>query len=197
MVQIGHDLKVTYKAKDLDLSYACRQNSKGIIYRISAVLYVHGFSIQNALVTTTGDNEVVDKFTAFLYADVAPDIEQLKLDLDNLLSDKVTVMTYISQFPEKYHRIFQDRSQTTFRELTVVPGETSRQAEIKLITLDRPGLIFEITQLLYMMYYDIKTIKAETNENSVTDHLVIQREDHGIIEPDNLEALQRGIEKLL
>ena len=197
MITTNYLLTLTETDNLLELKYQTKDNEKGIIYKIAGVLYVHGYSVIKASVYTDEDGNISDYFEAVKYGDSAYPVDSLEEDLRSLLDSKMTVMTYITKFPEKYYRFFNDRDKEITANLSVLPGEKAHCAEISLSTSDRPGLIFEITQVLYMMYYDIVSISADTENSNVNDKLIIQREDKGIIEPASLKNLQNSLYKLL
>ena len=197
MVAANYSLSLSESEGEVKLEYRTKENEKGIIYKIAGVLYVHGYSIVKASVSTGPDGEIHDNCEAVKFGETIQSIDDLENDLRMLLDSKMTVMTYITKFPEKYYRFFVDRENEATANLTVLPGADASLAEISLTTSDRPGLIFEITQVLYMMYYDIVSISADTKDSNVNDKLVIQREDRGPIEPAGLKNLQNSIYKLL
>lgn len=197
MVAINYSLSLLELEDSLKLEYRTKENEKGIIYKIAGVLYVHGYSIVKASVSTGLEGEIYDNFEAVKFGNAIQSIGELESDLRMLLDSRMTVMTYITKFPEKYYRFFVDRQSGPTNSLTVLPGANASLAEISLTTSDRPGLIFEMTQVLYMMYYDIVSISADTKDSNVNDKLVIQREDRGPIEPEGLKNLQNSIYKLL
>lgn len=96
-------------------SYALKvnisRNEIGIIYRVTAVLYVHGWNIEEAIAETSVDGYIQDIFIVRRIDGEAMTDEHLNaihLDLKELFYGGVSVMNYLAKHPRKNRRFTRE-----------------------------------------------------------------------------------------
>ena len=179
-MQDSYELSVLKRKQLYDLTFKNENNEKGLIYKLTSVLFVHGWNIIQATAKTNFDGIVEDSFliepidqTSF----TDETLQNINKDLTQLLKGDVSVLEYLTQYPqvskklESFHNIRNvakiDISQTNDPSLTILTIQSS----------DRPGLLFEISQVLYLLNFDIESFKASYNEDGIFDTLYLRKEN--------------------
>lgn len=171
----SYDIRLEKEEKRYRLYFKTSENRSGILYRISAALYIENWNIIE-LSATTIDGEVQDCFL------IEPLDNRISFLMENsllstirrLMNNNITVMNYIAKFPVKWRNLMSsDKRDICKLEVSELSDE---EYEIIIETEDRPGLIFEITQTLYRLYFDILKMESETFGKKATDKIYVVRE---------------------
>ncbi|TGK05502.1 hypothetical protein EHQ53_17900 [Leptospira langatensis] len=154
------------------------KNEIGIIYRVTAVLYVHGWNIEEAIAETSTDGYIQDIFIV-KRIDGSPMTDEhlsaIHADLKELFYGGMSVMNYLAQHPEKMETL---RSKLeTSPEIFLFNSEISDSTVMDLRMEDRPGILFEISQILFLFGVDILSFKAVTDSGQVRDTFLLRLEN--------------------
>lgn len=177
IIKNGYDLRLKRENKKYKLYFKTQQNRIGIIYKISAVLYIKNWNIlemnailsENGVVETTFLIEPIEKSPPFFYK------WALLKDINQLLNTDINVMTYVSKFPEKWN-VLHEQKQGNPVKLAVKNNKKEGGYDLFIETRDRPGLIFEITQILYRMYFNIVKMESVTRNSRAYDRILVIRD---------------------
>jgi len=163
------------------LKIALSNDEPGILYRVTAVLYVHGWDILEAVAETSLEGTVQDLFviqswegsemTETLLTQIRKDLFQLFYEgrtvEDYLLDEgKGTILTRKIGDPESSLKLYNPVSS----EFTVM--------DLRL--KDTPGLLFQVTYALYLLGVDIISFTANTYDGKVRDSFLLRSSTTGI-----------------
>ncbi|EIE00184.1 hypothetical protein [Leptospira licerasiae] len=154
------------------------KNEIGIIYRVTAVLYVHGWNIEEAIAETSTDGYIQDIFIV-KRIDGAPmtdsHLNAIHADLHELFYGGMSVMNYLANHPEKMESL--RAKLMTAPEIFLFNSEISDSTVMDLRMEDRPGILFEISQILFLFGVDILSFKAVTDSGQVRDTFLLRLEN--------------------
>ena len=201
MVQtFDFEIDIKNTGTSTELFFRKTANEKGIIYRLTAVLFVHGWNILKAEARTDDNNQITDYFL------IEPGNGQrfdsrmedtIRKDLTDLFSGEISVMHYLSNYPGKMEELYSYHTHQSQSFIEITDDEESNNCLLELNTVDRPGLLFEISQLLYLLYIDILAFEAGSNDSNVNDKFVIRREDAAIIDSAGKQRIREALSKIL
>lgn len=186
MITIENDVETTISLDKLEdklkdqymLSLSVNTNRMGILYSISAAMYMRKWNIVKAEARTIEGKGIVDTFIIEpLGIGFAKQIKARALmsDLNKLIRGDLTVVEYTSQ------KLFTLQKSAQFNKHTkkiiqITKQPNTRYWEISLETSDRPGLLFHITKALYLTYFDIITLDSYSRKGRAFDKLIVSRE---------------------
>ncbi|TGK00694.1 hypothetical protein EHO59_12170 [Leptospira semungkisensis] len=154
------------------------KNEIGIIYRVTAVLYVHGWNIEEAIAETSTDGYIQDIFIV-KRIDGSPMTDEhlnaIHADLKELFYGGMSVMNYLALHPEKMETLRAKLE--TSPEIFLFNSEISDSTVMDLRMEDRPGILFEISQILFLFGVDILSFKAVTDSGQVRDTFLLRLEN--------------------
>ncbi len=185
--------------KKAELVVANTNNYPGILYKITGVLYIHGWSIlsakirshngtvEDSFVVENVDNSIIDK----------NHLEKLEEDLFNLLDEGIHVSEYLSKFPEKTKTLLNNMKKDPNTEIQFYHVNDSTKAKFKLITSDRVGLLYFVSQILYLSNMDILDLDVNTINHKAIDIFIIQKRNKIEFNDKNLDDLKNLILKFI
>ncbi|MBW0435750.1 hypothetical protein DLM76_14660 [Leptospira yasudae] len=203
MIQTSTESSVHISCIPRDDSYALKvnisNNEIGIIYRVTAALFVRGWNIEEAVAETSQDGYISDIFIIKNVDRLPMTDEMLQTihsDLKEMFFQGVSVMSYLERFPEKAEYLKnKDRSNI---ELFLFNSHGSDCTVMDLRMKDRPGIIFEISQLLFLYGIDILSFKAVTDSGSVRDTFLLRLENGSKLEESlHFERLSTALKTIL
>ncbi|TGL73481.1 hypothetical protein [Leptospira yasudae] len=203
MIQTSTESSVHISCIPRDDSYALKvnisNNEIGIIYRVTAALFVRGWNIEEAVAETSQDGYISDIFIIKNVNRLPMTDEMLQTihsDLKEMFFQGVSVMSYLERFPEKAEYLKnKDRSNI---ELFLFNSHGSDCTVMDLRMKDRPGIIFEISQLLFLYGIDILSFKAVTDSGSVRDTFLLRLENGSKLEESlHFERLSTALKTIL
>lgn len=154
------------------------KNEIGIIYRVTAVLYVHGWNIEEAIAETSMDGYIQDIFIV-KRIDGSPMTDEhlnaIHADLHELFYGGMSVMNYLASDPEKMESLRAKVENAP--EIFLFNSEISDSTVMDLRMEDRPGILFEISQILFLFGVDILSFKAVTDSGQVRDTFLLRLEN--------------------
>ncbi|PJZ70082.1 hypothetical protein CH373_09820 [Leptospira perolatii] len=172
-------------------SYALKvnisKNEVGIIYRVTAVLYVRGWNIEEAIAETSQDGYIQDIFIVRRVdgSDMTDaDLENIYSDLKELFYGGLSVMNYLSRYPEKTEGLRSRTGETP--EIFLFNSDISDSTVMDLRMKDRLGIIFEISQIFFLFGVDILSFKAVTESGQVRDTFLLRMENGSKLDEKSL-----------
>lgn len=143
-------------------------NETGMLFRISAVFYVHKLSIVSASIKTP-DSQVVDEFIVVPESGPAdrikaPELEALGADLKRLLNG-LSVLEYLAMQGDDEGR--NPRANGNGRLSPAARVEIEQEAfgpVIRLRGTDRPGLMLTLSQTFFLTDIDILNASITTGK---------------------------------
>jgi [protein-PII] uridylyltransferase len=193
---ISFSISFIQKKDDYLLSINFSKNQLGIIYKITAILFAYGWDIIEANFETDSDGKVQDKFLVRSFRGEIMDedfLEKIKKDIHDLFYTELMVIDYLERFPN-----LTLTKPTTIPPIIYIfnpPGIDSTVLDIR--TLDRPGLLFEISQLLYLLDIDILSVTASTEDSMVRDSFLLRKDSSDKLDERTMAKLKSGLEKIL
>lgn len=171
------------------------ENSKGIIYRVTAVLFAHGWDILEANFEIIPNGKIHDLFyIRNLHGLVMNDdsLKQIKRDLKELFEGGVAVSEYLERF--ELPPIPPPISQPTIQ---VFNPEKSDSTVLDIRTQDRPGLLFEISQLLFLLDIDILSVTAQSDGGLIRDTFLLRQDSSRRLDTQTMDRIKNGLAAFL
>lgn len=173
----------------LKLSFS--QNQAGIIYKVTAVLFANGFDITEANLETV-EGQVKDIFVIkSIYGKpmTLKDFEKIKQEIHKLFFGDLLVIDYLKQF-----QLPRSHPSTFPPSVYIFNPEGGDSTVLDVHTQDRPGLLFEISQLLYLMDIDILSVVATTEPTGLArDTFLIRMHQTEKLDFSTQEKLKEGL----
>jgi [protein-PII] uridylyltransferase len=191
----AHEIKMIKEKQGYRLNFKSVDNRIGILYKISAALYVQNWNIIELSAKTSEEGYIEDSFLIEPMEKRISYIMEYSLvsTIERLLKNDLTVMNYVSKYPKKWKNIHSESRKKTGK-LDV--SETDEGLIISIETEDRPGLIFEITQILYRLYFDIKNMESDTVDDKAIDKLLVKRDPEKSSKYDS-QILKETLQKII
>lgn len=164
-------------------------NEKGIIYKVTSVLFAHGWDIEEAVAETVDGKLVKDVFiirNLFGQKMTDKDLSQIRSDLNSLFCEDVSVIEYIGKSGKdvnSYKKPFN-----SIVNLFNPPSIDFTVLDIR--TLDRPGLLYEISQILYLYNIDIISFTAKSENKVIRDSFLICTPDRERLREEDCAKLK-------
>ena len=192
----GYDIRLEKDKKKYKLFFITGKNRIGILYKISAAMYVENWNIIEMNAFTNENGVVEDCFLIEPMVKRLPYIMEYTLlsTIDRLLKSDLTVVNYISKHSGKW-KALQNRKGHPAGVL-IVKENTDDVYDIIMETEDRPGLIFEITQVLYRFYFDIKKMESVTIDGRAHDKIQVVRDSDKKSKSDG-KILREALDKIV
>jgi [protein-PII] uridylyltransferase len=149
------------------------QNEKGIIYKVTAVLFAHSWDIMEAIAEIVEGGMVKDVFlirsidSSKLSLD---SLNQIKSELKLMFEEEVDVLSYLKKYqkdPNDYKRKFSS-------SVNIFNPSSIDSTVLDIRTYDRPGLLFEISYLLYLEEIDIISVTAKSEDKEIRDSFLLR-----------------------
>ncbi|MDH4263051.1 MAG: hypothetical protein OEV78_08410 [Spirochaetia bacterium] len=191
-----YDIKLKKEKNRYRLHFNTGKNRLGILYKISAALYVQNWNIIELNADTREDGVVEDSFLIEPIEEKLSYFQEHTLlsAIKKLLNSDISAMSYISKYPNKWKKIHDSKRLETGK---VAVSELSyNRYSLVIETEDRPGLIFEITQILYRFFFDIIHMESVTEKDRAFDKILVIR-DPDKRSKDDANILKVAIEKII
>jgi len=188
------DLTCTTKGESSYLlKITVSQNEKGIIYKMTSVLFAHDWDIEEAVAETVDGKLVKDVFIIRNLEGKRmseQDLLQIKAELSALFYNGVSVIDYLEKSGKDVNSFKKPFNSVV--NLFNPPSIDSTVLDIR--TLDRPGLLYEISQILYLSNIDIISFTAKSEQKVIRDSFLLCTPDRERLTEEQSTALK---EKLL
>jgi len=200
-IEIKHDINLKIsklRAGEFELIVEFPYDEPGILYKISAVLYIRNWNILELIATPSDADGVFDKFVIKSMESGPIFLVQKALlmsDLRYILKKEVSVSQYLMFFKEK-----RKTGINMIYSQPVVHVTKSKKEKniliIKIFASDRPGLIFSVVEVLYHLYFNISSMRSDTKQNIAYDEIVVQRDLDKVSENDE-KILKESLKNVL
>jgi len=162
------------------LKITLSQDEPGILYRVTSVLYVHGWDILEAVAETSQEGHVQDLFVIQSWTGVDMSeavLTQIRKDLYQLFYEGKEV----SQYMEEKGRgdILTRKIGDPEASLKLYNPISSDFTVMDLRLKDTPGLLFQVTDALFQLGIDIISFTASTGEGRVRDSFLLRTSNSG------------------
>ncbi len=174
------------------LKITVSHNEKGIIYKVTSVLFAHGWDIEEAVAETVDGFLVKDVFIIRNLQGskmTEHDLHQIKAELNSLFYEGMSVIDYLEKSGKDVNSYKQPFNSTV--NLFNPPSIDSTVLDIR--TLDRPGLLYEISQVLYLMNVDIISFTAKTERKEIRDSFLLCTPDRERLTEDECATLKKKL----
>jgi UTP:GlnB (protein PII) uridylyltransferase len=160
------------------LQFLFPSDASGILYKVTTVLYAHGWDILSAYSRPNEEAEVEDIFIVSstrheALTKTACDV--IVAAVRELIEELVTPDEFIARFPEKLQQIKNARA--TRSDFVFEPYSKQRCSRLVVERPDRPGVLMQLTQVLYALGLDIISFSAEAVVQGVRDEFLINHSD--------------------
>jgi [protein-PII] uridylyltransferase len=198
---------LTKSINSFELSYAPRkndsilkltvpENQKGIIYKMTAVLFAHGWDIKEAIFETMGEGLVKDLFI-IQNREKKPlspiELDRIQKDLLSLFKGDCSVIDYVENFPD----LPLLKPSQTPPIIQIYNPISSDSTVLDLKTQDRQGLLFEISQVLYVFDTDILSVTAKTENGIVRDTFLLRKDISETLDFEMREKIKNTLMNIL
>lgn len=168
----------------------------GIIYRVTAVLYAHGWDILEAMAETSQEGYVQDVFV--VRSQNGDDMTESKLraireDLNSIFFRSLSVFDYMED--KEFNTLSKNRMPDPTAVVKLYNPVSSDFTVMDIRMKDRPGILFQITQVLHFFGIDIVTFSALTDQGQIRDSFLIRNQDgdrldEGMVFPQLKSAIE-------
>lgn len=177
------------------------KDKPGILHKITGVLFIHEWNILSASILTK-ENHIEDVFTV---ESLNPDkfhvnIEKLELierELKRLLENEIHMSEYLSYFPEKTKILIDNMKPSLNTDVQFELLESNEKLKIKLFTIDRPGILYFITQIFFLSDLNILQFDALTDQGLVKDVFLVQKNNQLPFTERNLKEYESLLKKFI
>jgi [protein-PII] uridylyltransferase len=188
-------LSCSRRAEDYILKLTLSPNQTGIIYRVTAVLFAYGWDIKEANFETL-DGIVKDVFVIQNTAgqemtDLA--LQKIQSDLYELFFQDLAVIDYLERFSIP-PAIKKDNKPPVVH---IFNPKTVDSTVLDVRTTDRSRLLFEISQLLYLLDVDIVSVVARTEDGNVRDTFLLRKNESEQLDEETMQKIKEGLLKFL
>ncbi len=188
-------LSCSRREEDYILKLTLSPNQTGIIYRVTAVLFAYGWDIKEANFETLDgivkDVFVIQNTSGQEMTDLA--LQKIQSDLYELFFQDLAVIDYLERFSIP-PAIKKDNKPAVVH---IFNPKTVDSTVLDIRTTDRPGLLFEISQLLYLLDVDIVSVVARTEDGNVRDTFLLRKNESEQLEDETMQKIKEGLLKFL
>ena len=167
------------------------KDQKGIIYRVTSVLYANDWSINSASLRTLQNDQIEDEFLIQHKSKLQLDeteLQKLKDELEKLFKDEISITTYLIKKGKSI-----SSKKNTEANIQFSTNLDSDSSTLRIRTKDRDGLLCDISRLLFLECIEILSVDAKTYGTDVDDKFEIKSETGHSIEEGMQERLIRNL----
>jgi UTP:GlnB (protein PII) uridylyltransferase len=164
------------------LQFLFPHDASGILYKVTTVLFAYGWDILSAYSRPNEDAEVEDIFIVSSTRHEAltkTACDTILEAVQELIQGDVTPDEFIARYPEKVQQIKNARAAKS--DFVFEPYPKQHCSRLVVERPDRPGVLMQLTQVLYALGLDIISFSAEAVVQGVRDEFLINHSD-GTIE---------------
>ncbi len=151
----------TSEGRQHTLRIESQKNETGVLFRICAVLFAHGFTVLSGKVAT-GPNGIEDEFTMErIDGDPGSDqiLRQMVIDFERLLFHGVSVLEYLQEH--------QKRIPDRMRRARGTVRLDQDPPVLRIAGSDQPGLLLTLSQAFFLMDLDIEDADIRTDSDGL------------------------------
>jgi UTP:GlnB (protein PII) uridylyltransferase len=160
------------------LQFLFPQDASGILYKVTTVLFAYGWDILSAYSRPNEEAEVEDIFIVSSTRHEALTkavCDQILSAVKELVAQETTAEEFIARFPEKTQQIKNARAIKS--DFVLEPDARHHCTKLVVERPDRPGVLMQITQVLYALGLDIIAFSAEAVYQGVRDEFLVHHAD--------------------
>lgn len=160
------------------LQFLFPQDASGILYKVTTVLFAYGWDILSAYSRPNEDAEVEDIFIVSSTRHEAltkTACDTILAAVKELIEGDVTPDDFIARSPEKLQQIKNARATRSDFVFEAYPKQHCSRLVVE--RPDRPGVLMQLTQVLYALGLDIISFSAEAVVQGVRDEFLINHAD--------------------
>ncbi|WP_157210483.1 hypothetical protein [Turneriella parva] len=160
------------------LQFLFPHDASGILYKVTTVLFAYGWDILSAYSRPNEDAEVEDIFIVSSTRHEAltkTACDTILEAVQELIQGDVTPDEFIARYPEKVQQIKNARATKSDFVFEAYPKQHCSRLVVE--RPDRPGVLMQLTQVLYALGLDIISFSAEAVVQGVRDEFLINHSD--------------------
>jgi UTP:GlnB (protein PII) uridylyltransferase len=160
------------------LQFLFPTDASGILYKVTTVLFAYGWDILSAYSRPNEEAEVEDIFivTSTRHEALSKSAcDTILSAVRELISGETTPDNFISRFPERVQQLKNARAIRS--DFVFEPYPKKHCSRLVVERPDRPGVLMQITQVLYTIGLDIISFSAEAVVQGVRDEFLINHAD--------------------
>ncbi|GBF49707.1 hypothetical protein LPTSP4_12230 [Leptospira ryugenii] len=157
------------------LKISFSQDEVGILYRVTSVLYNHGWDILEAVAETSNDGHVQDLFVirSWTGGEMTESLlSQIRKDLYSLFYESLSVEAYLHSYSKDF--ILSRKVGDPEASLKLYNPISSDFTVMDLRMKDTPGILFQITEALYQLGIDIISFTANSHDGKIRDSFLLR-----------------------
>ncbi|PJZ45115.1 hypothetical protein [Leptospira brenneri] len=157
------------------LKISLSQDDLGILYRVTSVLYNHGWDILEAVAETASDGHVQDLFVIRSWdgGEMTEELlSQIRTDLYSLFYEGKTVAMYLRENAKE--EVLVRKVGDTEATLKLYNPISSDFTVMDLRMKDTPGILFQITESLFHLGIDIISFTANSFDGKIRDSFLLR-----------------------
>lgn len=162
------------------LKISFSRDELGILYRVTAVLFVMGWDILEAVAETSSEGHVQDLFVIRSWdgSEMTEIIlTKIRRDLFSLFYESVSVESYLEQNGKA--DVLNRKIGDPEASLKLYNPISSDFSVMDLRLKDTPGLLFQVTECLFNLGIDIISFTANSYEGRVRDSFLLRASNSG------------------
>ncbi|TGL40968.1 hypothetical protein [Leptospira perdikensis] len=157
------------------LKISLSQDDLGILYRVTSVLYNHGWDILEAVAETASDGHVQDLFVIRSWegGEMTEELlSQIRTDLYALFYEGKTVAMYLRENAKEEVLVRKiGDSEATLKLYNPISSDFT---VMDLRMKDTPGILFQITESLFHLGIDIISFTANSFDGKIRDSFLLR-----------------------
>ncbi|EMY71609.1 hypothetical protein LEP1GSC195_0052 [Leptospira wolbachii serovar Codice str. CDC] len=157
------------------LKISLSQDDLGILYRVTSVLYNHGWDILEAVAETASDGHVQDLFVIRSWdgGEMTEELLcQIRTDLYSLFYEGKTVAMYLRENAKE--EVLVRKIGDSEASLKLYNPISSDFTVMDLRMKDTPGILFQITESLFHLGIDIISFTANSFDGKIRDSFLLR-----------------------
>ncbi len=189
-------LEFTKEGNNFRLQLFFATDERGIVYRVTAVLYANNWNILGANIRSFENGQIEDEFliqnSGGAILDEA-ELSKLKNEMQQLFRDEISIASYMIKKGKKAN---SDKGNLNAKIIfeTVANHDFTK---LRIQTRDRSGLLCDIARMLYLECMDILSVQANTRGSEVDDIFEIKSESGHSLEEAMQVRLVRNLKNIL
>lgn len=157
------------------LKISVSQDDLGILYRVTSVLYNHGWDILEAVAETASDGHVQDLFVIRSWdgGEMTEELlSKIRTDLYSLFYEGKTVAMYLRENAKE--EVLVRKIGDSEASLKLYNPISSDFTVMDLRMKDIPGILFQITESLFHLGIDIISFTANSFDGKIRDSFLLR-----------------------
>jgi len=157
------------------LKISLSQDDLGILFRVTSVLYNHGWDILEAVAETSHEGHVQDLFVIRSWngAEMTEALlSQIRRDLYSLFYESKPVESYLRELGKG--DVLSRKVGDPEASLKLYNPISSDFTVMDLRMRDTPGILFQITEALFHLGIDIISFTANTSDGKIRDSFLLR-----------------------